>query len=261
MKKVLYGEIINNTRIADNIYDMRIAESTVAGGAQPGQFVNIYPDAAGMLLPRPISICEADAETGVFRVIIRASGAGTAHITQLGPGGRLRMTGPCGNGFPVCDCKNIVIAGGGIGAPPLLMLAHFLRKRGRHANIRVFIGFANSNGVILTRDFADGGFTPHISTDDGSMGFNGNVTDCMRQSDAAADIIYACGPAPMLAAVSRCAAERHIRCYVSLEERMACGLGACLGCAVKIKTEDGFTYKKVCTDGPVFDSREVSWDG
>ena len=259
--KHVYGEIISNKKIADDIFDMRIKEDHIAQTARPGQFVNVYIPRADLLLPRPVSVCETDVREGIFRIVYQAIGEGTAIISHLKPGDAMRMTGPAGNGFDLGygekpDAVKITIAGGGIGVPPLLFLARALAGSGAKINITTFLGFKTETRAILTDEFEKVG-AARISTDDGSLGYKGFVPDHMRAAGAEADVIYACGPAPMLKNVAAYAAEKNVPCFVSMEERMACGLGACVGCAVKVKTGDGFTYKKACSDGPVFDAREV----
>ena len=262
--KYVCGEIISNKKIAGDIFDMRIKEDYIAQTARPGQFVNIYIPRADLLLPRPISVCETFIDEGVFRIVCQAVGEGTKIISRLKPGDALRMTGPAGNGFDINliykrDGANITIAGGGIGVPPLLFLARALAENGNNTKITAFLGFKTKTRAILTDEFEKAGAV-RISTDDGSLGYNGFVPDHMRAAGVEADIIYACGPAPMLKNIAAYAAKKNVPCFVSMEERMACGLGACVGCAVKVKTGDGFTYKKACSDGPVFDAREV-WYG
>jgi dihydroorotate dehydrogenase electron transfer subunit len=134
-----------------------------------------------------------------------------------------------------------------------------IQKENPDAKITVFLGFRSE--PFLIKDFASLGVHLHIATDDGSIGFHGNVVQLMTQQNYACETVYACGPKPMLRALSAWAAEKSADCFVSMEERMACGLGACVGCAIPIKTGDsGFAYKKVCKDGPVFASAEVAWD-
>ena len=263
--KHVLGEIISNEQIADDIIDMRIKERFIARTARPGQFVNIYIPRADLLLPRPISVCGTFINEGVFRIVFQTVGGGTETVSRLKPGDALRMTGPAGNGFDLDWFNNpnknynITIAGGGIGVPPLLFLTRALAGSGNNTKITAFLGFKTETRGILADEFEKYSAV-YISTDDGSRGYKGFVPDHMRAVGVEADVIYACGPAPMLKRVAAYAAEEDVPCFVSVEERMACGLGACVGCAVKVKTGGGFTYKKACSDGPVFDAREV-WYG
>ena len=259
MKKISVCEVVSNDKIAENIFDMRVSEEFIARSAIPGQFVNFYLNRADLLLPRPISVCETYPEDGEFRVVYRASGEGTRFLSALKPGDTLRAL-LTGNGFSIGQFNKITIAGGGIGVPPLLFLARKLREKNRAAEINVFLGFGTARQVILTGDFKKITGAVHVSTDDGGFGFRGNVAEQMRSHNFKPGVIYACGPRPMLQSVHGYAREAGSACFVSMEERMACGLGACVGCAVKIKTGNGFAYKKVCSDGPVFDAGEVAWD-
>ena len=259
MLRRVFGELISNANVTGNIYDMRVAERYISEAARPGQFVNIYMPRADLLLPRPLSVCETYADEGAFRIIYQAMGEGTNLLASLKPGDKMRMTGPAGNGFVTGDEKRIMIAGGGIGVPPLLALARKLKNE--NAELSIFLGFKNAGLAVLEDEFLNVTGRVYVSTDDGSAGFNGFITEHMRAREAAADVIYACGPLAMLKSVAGYAAEINASCYVSMEERMACGIGACVGCAVKIKKEGSFTYKKVCSDGPVFGAGEVCWDG
>ena len=172
---------------------------------------------------------------------------------QFQPGSTIEILAPLGNGFPVDKSKRTLLVGGGIGVPPLLGVAAQLGEKA----IAV-LGFRNKDAVILEEDFQAAGAKTFIATDDGSYGHHGLVTDLCQEQDF--DCVMACGPAPMLKAVTALAEQRGVPCYVSLEERMACGIGACLGCAVALNKEDGTQYfGHVCKDGPVFESHRVAW--
>ena len=175
-------------------------------------------------------------------------------MAELQVGTFMDVLAPLGNGFKLEDSsKKAVFVGGGIGVPPLLAAAKFYGE-----NATVALGFRNKKFVILEDDFKAAGADVRVATDDGSYGYNGLVIDLIKDENP--DIIYACGPTPMLKAVAKFAEEKGIECQISLEERMACGIGACLGCAVKLKNENGEEYNgHVCKDGPVFDSKEVAW--
>jgi len=265
-RRAVTGKIISNERIANGVYEMRIAEGFISETAEPGQFVNIYIPRADLLLPRPISVCETLA--GEFRIVYQTIGEGTKYMSRLARGGEIKMSGPAGNGFCVneraAESKKIIVAGGGIGVPPLLFLVKRLREINKSAEIVIFLGFKNESHVILTDDFKKYG-TVRVSTDDGSFlnGRRGLVTDDIKDfvENANVGVIFSCGPGPMLKNISELAEENKIACFISMEERMACGTGACVGCAVKVKdNENGFAYKRVCHDGPVFNSREIIWN-
>lgn len=253
MKTVVLSEVLYNNAIALNIFDMAVKAPKLAEMAKPGQFVEIYTDSKALLLPRPISICEIDAKNGILRFVYQVVGKGTEIFSKLKKGDSLKILGTCGNGYTLCnDNLHHIIVGGGIGVPPLLELTKKLDGKKT-----VILGFRN--GCFLDDEFkkyAD----VYIATDDGSVGFKGNVVQLLESLDIKGDIIYSCGPKIMLKALSLYAQKNKINCQVSMEERMACGIGACVGCVVKIKENEGWTYKKVCKDGPVFDPREVIWE-
>ncbi|MDR3644035.1 MAG: dihydroorotate dehydrogenase electron transfer subunit [Clostridia bacterium] len=226
-----------------------------AVNAAPGQFVGILCE--GMPLRRPLSICRTDERNHAFCVVFEVRGAGTQWLAARGKGELLDVLGPLGSGFDLsgCESKSAVFVGGGIGAPPLLAAA---QRFGSRAD--VLLGFRTAASVILLRDFAGTGAHVFIATDDGSAGHRGLVTELLgaRLDRAPCDIVYACGPKPMLSAAAEIAAAHGVRCQVSLEERMACGVGACLCCASKIRDASGGEhYRHVCKDGPVFEADQV----
>ena len=247
-------KILAKTRCAPGIYDMWV-EYPQAGEVKPGQFANILCGAK--TLRRPISICQTDSEGGRIRFVFEVRGEGTRWLAGAAAGSEIDILAPLGNGFSqLCEPAKAVFVGGGIGVPPLLGAA---QSFGEDAS--VFLGFRSAQGVILAQDFHRLGCRVSVSTEDGSAGLPGLVTAPLinRLDIAPCGGIYACGPAPMLRAVAAEAEKRNIPCLVSLEERMACGVGACLGCAVKIRTADGEKFLRVCSDGPVFAAEDVVW--
>jgi len=253
MKKYELCKILSNTEIAKDIFDLKVETSITAF---PGQFVNIYLGLGEHILPRPISVCETGV--GWLRLVFRIAGKGTEHISTLTAGDRLKIMGALGNGFytEMFGTQPAAVVGGGIGIPPMLGLVKELRQSNPNLEIHAFLGFRSE--TFLVDDF-NKYCTTHISTDDGSSGFHGNAIDDLRRCGVKFGVSAACGPFPMLKAASCWAAETNTQLFVSTEERMACGIGACVGCAIKIKNVDDFIYKKVCVDGPVFDSAEVIW--
>ena len=240
--------------IARDVFDYVVACPDIASQSHAGQFVHIR--VAGHTLRRPISICEVNREKGTLRLVFEVRGSGTEAMSMLSVGDLMDVMGPLGNGFTLLspDSRAIVV-GGGIGTPPMLETAKHYAE-----NCTAILGFRDAAHVILDEDFDACGCDVRLATDDGSKGHHGFVTDLLRQrlEEGGADIIYACGRKGMLQAVAAIAEEFGVRCEVSLEERMACGIGACLGCATPIRTADGgMTYKHVCKDGPVFDAKEV----
>ena len=244
--------IISQEEIAPAIYSLWIKTDKIAQYAKAGQFISIYCEDGSRLLPRPISICEIDKEDCALHLVYRIAGAGTEEFSQKQTGDYLSVMGPLGNGFPLKSKKAFLI-GGGIGIPPMLELAKQL-----NCEKQIILGYRNSD-MFLLDEFKKQGKV-YIATEDGSVGTKGNVMDAIRENALEADVIYACGPTPMLRAIKKYAEENGIECYISLEERMACGIGACLACVCKSREKDAHSNvnnKRICKDGPVFLSTEV----
>lgn len=253
-KKKMTAVVKSQKEIAPGIYDMWI-DTSLAEDAVPGQFICLYPKDKSTLLPRPISICEADKENGRLRIVYRVAGKGTAEFSACKAGDSIEILGTLGNGFPVEKAagKKVFLMGGGIGIPPMLELAKKMQ-----AQKQIVAGYRDKE-TFLKEDLEKNG-TVYIATEDGSVGTKGNVMDAIRENGLQADMIFACGPLPMLRAIKAYAEEKDIPAYISLEEHMACGVGACLGCVVKTKEKDHHSHvnnARICTDGPVFEAREV----
>ena len=238
--------------ISAGIYELLI-ETEIASEAQPGQFVMVYPGSKDTLLPRPISICEV--KDGMIRLVYRVAGRGTKEFSDLDEGELIRIMGPVGNGFPLDKASgNVVLMGGGIGIPPILELS----KRLKDKDPVSILGYRDSD-LFLGKDFEEQGRVLY-ATEDGSAGTKGNVLDALKAGGIHPDVIMACGPMPMLHAIKGYAKENGVKAYISLEERMACGVGACLGCVCRTVSKDAHSHvnnARVCTEGPVFDSRVV----
>lgn len=249
-------QIVQKQAIAKGIFDMTILCKEVAEIAKAGQFVNIF--AEGHTLRRPISIASINKEKGTIRIVFEVRGKGTEEISKKNVNEMIDMLGPLGGrGFKLLETdKKAVCIGGGIGTPPMLALAEYYGK-----SATVISGFRNSSIAILQKDFADTGANTILCTDDGSAGKKGFVTDALKEyiANEKPDIIYACGAKPMLKAIVMIAEENDIETQVSLEERMGCGVGACLVCACKTVRNGEEYMAHVCQDGPVFDSKEVIW--
>ena len=248
--------VVSQEQLADGIFSMWI-QTEAAKTARPGQFISMYTNDGSKLLPRPISICEIDTETSKLRVVYRvtAEKTGTEQFSKMKAGDTLPIIGPLGNGFPLeaGKGKRAFLIGGGIGVPPILELAKQL-----DCEKQIIMGYRDAD-TFLKEQFEENG-TVYISTEDGSVGTKGNVMYAIRENGLEADIIYACGPTPMLRAIKQYAEEQGIECYISLEERMACGIGACLACVCQSKEKDhhsNVNNKRICKDGPVFLSTEV----
>lgn len=253
-KKKLAAVVTSQKEIAPGIFDMWIT-TELAKGAVPGQFICLYPKDKSTLLPRPISICEADKEKEQLRIVYRVAGKGTAEFSAYKEGETVEVLGTLGNGFPVEEAtgKKVFLMGGGIGIPPMLELA-----KNMQADKQIVVGYRDDK-TFLREDLEKNGMV-YIATEDGSVGSKGNVMDAIRENGLQADMIFACGPMPMLRAIKKYAEEAGIPAYISLEEHMACGVGACLGCVVKTKEKDHHSHvhnARICTDGPVFEAREV----
>ena len=246
--------VVSQKQIAAQIYDLWL-ETELANDAHAGQFAAVYPHNAATLLPRPISICEVDSYRNRLRLVYRVAGKGTAEFAACRAGDTLDVLGVLGNGFPVEKAvgRKVFLMGGGIGIPPMLQLAKELE-----AEKHILLGYRDRD-LFLQEDLGKYGQV-HIATEDGSVGVQGNVMDIIRVNALQADMIMACGPMPMLRAIKQYAEERGIDAYISLEERMACGVGACLGCVCRTSGIDHHSHvnnARICTDGPVFEAKEV----
>ena len=251
MKKIV-ASVVSQKQIGSDVFDMVLNVGDVAAMAKPGQFIAVYTNDQSKLLPRPISICEADKENGRLRIVYRIAGAGTLEFSQYNAGDKLDIMGPLGNGFTLQNKKAFLI-GGGIGIPPMLELAKHL-----DCEKTAVLGYRDAETFLADEigKFAD----VVIASDDGSVGTKGNVIDAIKANGLKADIIYACGPTPMLMGLKKYAAENGIECYISLEEKMACGIGACLGCVCHTKEIDhhaNVRNTRICKDGPVFNAEDV----
>lgn len=241
-------KVISQDKIATDIYSMWI-ETSIADSAKPGQFISVYTKNDVRLLPRPISICEI--EKGKLRIVYRIAGEGTKEFSGYKSGDEIIILGPLGNGFPLLDDSAILI-GGGIGIPPMLQLAKSLS-----CEKNIVVGYRNE--LFLNSELEKYGKVT-IATEDGSMGTKGNVIDAIKAEGIKGKVIFACGPVPMLRGIKQYAKENGITAYISMEERMACGVGACLGCVCKSKDVDDHSKvnnKRVCADGPVFNAEDI----
>lgn len=253
-KKKTEARVISQECLARDIYSMWIEAGDMAKAAGAGQFLSLYTKDASRLLPRPISICEIDREQGRLRVVYRVAGAGTEEFSRYRAGDGITVLGPLGNGFPAEEKpeRRAFLIGGGIGIPPMLQLARELS-----CEKQIILGYRDE--LFLNQELEAYGRV-WVATEDGSAGTRGNVLDAIREHGLTADVIYACGPTPMLRALKTYAAEHEMECWLSLEERMACGVGACLACVCQSKEVDSHSHvrnKRICKDGPVFAAQEV----
>jgi dihydroorotate dehydrogenase electron transfer subunit len=248
-------KITSQKEIAENIYELSVKAKFVEDIQQPGQFVHIrVSNHWDPVLRRPISISSYDKENHEFTMIYRRDGKGTSLLAEKTANMELDILGPLGNGFPVEEAgagDTALLVGGGIGVPPLYELSKQLTTKG--VKVIHILGFQTTSAVFYEQEFLKLGET-YITTVDGSHGYKGFVTDVMKTLSF--DMIFSCGPTPMLRAIEEGYPSHKV--FLSLEERMGCGIGACFACVCK-STDDpnGTSYKKVCTDGPVFRAGEV----
>jgi dihydroorotate dehydrogenase electron transfer subunit len=274
--------VVDQSSLGNGIYDLTLKTDKIAKAARAGQFVSVYSNDKSKLLPRPISLCGINRDDDTIRLVYRVTGEGTGteEFSKLVRGDKVRILGPLGNGFTVQPGKKAFLIGGGIGVPPMLQLAKdinagIVQTSGEESNqgqtamegaesktavcdMNIVMGYRDENTFLLD-EFKEQAAS-FVATEDGSVGTKGNVIDAIKENALEADVIYACGPMPMLRALKAYAAEHDMDCFVSMEERMACGIGACLACVCKTKDKDAHSNvknKRICKEGPVFDAKEV----
>lgn len=274
--------VVDQSSLGNGIYDLTLKTDKIAKAARAGQFVSVYSNDKSKLLPRPISLCGINRDDDTIRLVYRVTGEGTGteEFSKLVRGDKVRILGPLGNGVTVQPGKKAFLIGGGIGVPPMLQLAKdintgIVQTSGEESNqgqtamegaesktavcdMNIVMGYRDENTFLLD-EFKEQAAS-FVATEDGSVGTKGNVIDAIKENALEADVIYACGPMPMLRALKAYAAEHDMDCFVSMEERMACGIGACLACVCKTKDKDAHSNvknKRICKEGPVFDAKEV----
>lgn len=246
--------IVEKRALGAEIYSVTVYAPEQANAAQVGQFANIT--APGFTLRRPISICGIGKNRGTLRFVFEVRGKGTKAISELSAGDNMDILGPLGNGFKLPDSGKIIVVGGGIGVPPLLGISAAVKER-----CTAILGFRDYSKIILADEFRENGAEVILCTDDGSVGRKALVTEPLgeileKEKNAA---VMACGPTPMLKAVADVCRKSGAACQVSLEQRMGCGVGACVVCSCMVIRGGEEFYARVCKDGPVFDSGEVSF--
>ena len=254
--------ILEHQEVAPKHFKLVISSKYISSHASPGQFVNVrVSEGYDPLLRRPLSLHRINQQHEKFELLYEVVGKGTELLSKYNVGAELDILGPLGKGFTIEKKEIAILVGGGMGVAPLLALADELKSKVKI--IYILIGAKNMDRVLTEESFKEITNEILVSTDDGSYGKKGFISDLLLdvlentlgEKDLDNTTLYACGPHPMLKAISDIAFQKKIPCQVSMEQRMACGIGTCLGCV--IKTKNG--YKKVCDDGPVFDAKEIIW--
>ncbi len=258
-KYSLPARVLSNECIAENVYQLTLECVDAALCAKCGQFINLYMKDASLLLPRPISICWIDGAK--LTLVYGVTGKGTKELSGYAFGEVLRVSMPQGNGYDLSVVEKgqtAMLVGGGIGVPPLLELTYLLSQKG--VKVIAVTGFQKE--PFLMKPLIKAGADLYVATDVGNSGFRGTVLDLIKQEKLSADVYFACGPKPMLKALTEHVLQQGKDIQLSMEERMGCGYGACVGCScsVRDKQQDIAVKKKVCKDGPVFWGSEVIWD-
>ena len=258
-----HGKIIKNVNLVDNIWEMIIESKEIASMSKSGQFVNVKVacNENEPLLRRPISLCDVDPEKGEITLVYAVIGRGTKLMSEMKIGQMVETIGPVGNGFlsdqDLIDIKDkkVAVIGGGIGTVPLLQLAKELKVLGNSPV--AYLGFRGNAYKI--DEFQNYCKIVTVATENGCEGFAGFITEPFADKVKDFDVVYSCGPEVMMKRVADICKKNGVKLYVSMEERMACGIGACLVCVCKTKSdsESGWHYSKVCTDGPIFLAEEV----
>ena len=277
MDKIKYtATVLKNEELQPDIFSLLLEVGEIAEYAVPGQFIDLYSKEKSRMLPRPISICDVDKAAKTMRIVFRIAGEGTREFSKLKEGETVEVVGPLGKGYDLPNASaevngeaamaradatgNHILLGGGIGIPPMLYLAKSLSEAGvPKSNIKTVLGFRDDN-TFLVPEFEQYSEV-YITSDNGAAGVKGNVIDGIKEYGITGDMIYACGPTPMLRGIKSYAVENGIKAQISLEERMACGIGACLACVVKTEEVDDHSKvknKRICKDGPVFYAEEVN---
>ncbi len=261
MSEMLLADLVKKEQLKPDIYKFSIKAPSIVKESKPGNFIEIrVTEMTEPFLRRPISIYHLDRENGILEFIFQVKGKGTEILAKKEVGSKIDIIGPVGYGtFGYKDYRNLAIIGGGIGIFPLYELAKCAQQE--HKNVAMYIGFRSKELVLLEKEFRQVSNQFVLTTDDGSYGKKGLAIEFLKKDIEAGkiDSIYACGPLPMLKSIQKLALEKDIPCQISLEEKMACGLGVCLGCAVKTakSSKDAPEYWHVCKAGPVFYAKDV----
>jgi dihydroorotate dehydrogenase electron transfer subunit len=252
------AEIIEIYKAAKDIFKFKMKAPELTGEAKPGQFVEVLCQGRGApFLRRPFGIHRVDRQSGTFEILFKKVGRGTELLSNLQAGDILDINGPLGKGFELSKSRNHIIAGGGMGIAPLLFLAQQLHSAGE--SVKIVLAAKNADEVLCKDAFKQYGEV-FISTEDGSAGEKCLIDTPLERllKNTTNNIVYACGPHAMLKCVAGLGTAYKTETQVSLEEKMACGLGVCQGCPVEVKNKDT-KYKMVCKEGPVFNAEDIVW--
>ncbi|MFV1952117.1 MAG: dihydroorotate dehydrogenase electron transfer subunit [Nitrospinota bacterium] len=274
----IIGKILYNKELSPDYFRMCIGFQDVVKDIIPGQFIMLRTgETHDPLLRRPMGIHKVVGDGKGIEILYQVVGRGTSIMSAMRKGDRIDLLGPLGNGFKIDpDMKRAVIVAGGIGVAPMAALVEEIRGHGgawgrehgaggmgQRTKIEVFLGGKTRGDILCVDDLKGLGADVYIATEDGSLGYKGVVTDLLKERMAEKDsgfTIFSCGPNAMLKSTAEIALRYNIPCQISLDKRMACGVGACLSCVVKVKSLPPTPcYKCVCTDGPVFDAKEIAW--
>ena len=255
MKRVYTAYVESNACLMQDVFALTLRLPADGDAACPGQFVNVYLADGAHLLPRPISVCRQEGD--VLTLVYRTVGEGTRHMANLPVGAALKVSSPLGNGYALPEKGHVLLVGGGVGVPPLLETAYACRAKG--LTVTAALGYRDA--LFLAEEFKQACDGLYIATEDGSTGFHGNAVELLRTLELPGNTtVLSCGPKPMLRALAAFCAEKGLPLQVSLEERMGCGYGACVGCVCKLRQNGETVQKRVCKDGPVFDGSEVIFE-
>ncbi len=255
MKKFCEGIVVSKNKVGEGLFELIVKVDEVIEDCKCGQFVSIYVDDKSKILPRPISISEINKGNKTLTFVIQKVGKGTKLLSRLKPNKKVSMLLPLGNGYDLEDVKGTVyLIGGGVGIPPLVGAYQELKKRNTN-KIKVILGYRDE--TFLTHKFLSDEL--EICTDSGSFGFHGNVVEKLKTMEKP-DYIISCGPKPMLKGVVNYSKENSVKSQISMEERMACSIGVCVGCVIDTIQDGEVIKKKVCVDGPVFRGEEIVFE-
>ncbi len=256
------AEVLDIFAVAPGIFELTLLAPHAAEQARPGQFLMVKPNSQNQpFLGRPMGIFDVDKEKGSVTILFEVHGGGTRLLSEVKKGDKLPLLAPLGNGFPLAEAgRRALVIGGGIGVAPLYPLLLELKARGVYTEI--LLGAQTAERLLALDRLCKLDMAISIFTDDGSMGTKGYITTGLDKliEEARIDIVYCCGPTPLMRGVAKICREAGVECQVSLEERMGCGFGICVGCVVDHRAADGtISKKRVCYDGPVFEGKEVFW--